>query len=92
MATQVVKSNGDIENFNAIKIIGAISRAAKDALLAPEEINSLVGVVSDKVILAVEEKDKISSDEIRDMVLTELDVLNPRVAAEWRLFIAKNSK
>ena len=92
MSTQVIKSNGDKENFEAKKIIGAITRAAKDAMLEPEEINSLVNAVSDKVIQSVEEKDKILSSEIRNMILSELDVLNPRVSAEWRLFMTKNTK
>ena len=88
MAKQVIKSTGEKVPFSAKKIIGAITRAAKDAKLPPEEINQVVNEVSDKAILFAEAKDKVTSMEIRDVILSELDVIAPKVSAEWRRFMA----
>ncbi len=84
---QVIKSNGTKMPFDTKKIIRSITRAAQDAKLEPEEINKIVNEVSSKVIDFVEEKDKILSSEIRNIILTELDRLSPDVADEWRRFM-----
>ena len=87
MATQVIKNNGEKVPFDAKRIIRAITRAAKDANLAPEEINRVVNEVSNKVIQFVEAKDKVLSSEIRDKTLSELDLIAPAVLVEWRRFM-----
>jgi len=92
MAKQVIKSDGSKESFSAKKIIGAITRAAKDAKLSPEEINSIVNEVSNKVIQYAESKDKILSSELRDLILSELDLNAPLVSAEWRKFMDAGKK
>jgi transcriptional regulator NrdR family protein len=89
MVTQVIKSTGEKVPFSAKKIIGAITRAAKDAKLSPEEINKIVTEVSNKAIQFAEAKEKVLSSEIRDVVLGELDVIAPAVSAEWRRFMNK---
>jgi len=92
MLTQVIKSNGEVISFNAKKIIGAITRAAKDAKLSPEEINKVVKEVADRVIVYAETKEEIESNEIREMILSELDVLAPKVSFEWRKFMNTHKK
>lgn len=90
MAKQVIKSTGEKVAFSAKKIIGAITRAAKDAKLSPEEINKVVNEVSNKAIQFAESKDKVTSSEIREVILNELDVVAPAVSAEWRRFMAES--
>ena len=92
MAITVIKSNGQKVPFNAKKIIGSITRAAKDAKLSPEEINHIVDEVSNQVIQFVEAKDKILSSEIRDEILAALDRLAPAVSAAWRQFMTGRKK
>ena len=87
---QVIKSDGTKAPFDAKKIIRAITRAAQDAKLTPEEINKLVNDVSETVIHFLESEAKISSSEIREKILSELDIVEPRVSAEWKKFM--NSK
>ncbi len=89
---QVIKSNGTKMPFDAKKIIRSITRAAQDAKLSPEEINKIVNDVSKITIDFVEEKDKILSSEIRNIILTELDRLSPEVAVEWRRFMKVKNK
>lgn len=90
MTKQVIKSDGSKMPFDAKKINRSITRAAQDAKLAPAEINKIVSEVYDTVLQFVESKDKIMSNEIRDLILQELDRIEPRVSAEWRRFM--NSK
>jgi transcriptional regulator NrdR family protein len=90
MAKQVIKSDGSKVAFDAKKITRAITRAAQDAKLPPDEINRIVGEVSNNAMVFAESKDKIKSSEIRDMILSDLDEVAPLVATEWRKYM--NSK
>lgn len=87
MTTQLIKSDGRKEVFEAKKVIRSITRAAKDAKLSPEEINSVVNEVSNKVIQYAESKDKVLSSDIRNRILADLDLNDPLVSAEWRKFM-----
>jgi transcriptional regulator NrdR family protein len=87
MTKQVIKSDGSKEPYDAKKITGSITRAAQDAKLAPAEINMIVSEISDTVMQFMESKDEVMSSEIRDLVLMELDRINPIVSAEWRRFM-----
>ncbi|MFA6341029.1 MAG: ATP cone domain-containing protein [Candidatus Paceibacterota bacterium] len=92
MAKQVIKSDGSKVPFDAKKITRGITRAAQDAKLPPDEINRVVGEVSNTVMVFAESKDKVTSKEIRDEILKELDLLAPIVAAEWRKFMGARKK
>ncbi|MFA5651913.1 MAG: ATP cone domain-containing protein [Candidatus Paceibacterota bacterium] len=87
MSKLVIKSDGTKTPFDLKKVVRAITRAANDAKLAPAEINKIVAEVSDTVLQFSESKDKIMSSEIRDLILTELDNMAPKVSAEWRRFM-----
>ena len=87
MTKQVIKSDGSKMPYDAKKISRSITRAAQDAKLAPAEINKIVNDISDTVMQFMESKDKVMSSEIRDLVLMELDHINPKVSAEWRRFM-----
>jgi len=92
MSKIVIKSDGKKIPFDSKKIIRALTRAAQDAKLDPEEINNLVNEVSAPVIAFAESKDKIMSSEIRDKILSELDIVAPNVAEEWRQFMHSSKK
>ncbi len=92
MAKLVIKSDGSKMPFDAKKINRAITRAANDAKLAPEEINRIVGEITNNVMVFAETKDKIKSSEIRDMILSELDRMAPIIAIEWRKFMNSGKK
>ena len=92
MAKLVIKSDGKKIAFDAKKIIRGITRAAGDAKLSPAEINKVVNEVSTVAIQFAESKDKVMSSEIRDVILSELDQVAPKVSAEWRKFIDARRK
>ena len=84
---QVVKNDGTRTPFDAKKIIRSVTRAAQDAKLTPEEINKLVNDVSNTVIQYLESEAKIPTSVIREKILSELDIIEPRVSLEWRKFM-----
>jgi transcriptional regulator NrdR family protein len=92
MAKLVIKSTGEKIPFDAKKITRSITRAANDAKLTPEEINKIVGEVSNNALVFAESKDKIATKEIRDIILSDLDDIAPRVAEEWRKFMNTRRK
>jgi transcriptional regulator NrdR family protein len=92
MAKQVIKSDGSKVPFDAKRITRAITRAAQDAKLIPDEINKVVIEVSAIVLPYIEAVDKIKSSEIRDKILSELDRVAPKVALEWRRFMNTRRK
>jgi len=87
MAKQVIKSDGEKVSFDAKKITRSITKAAQDAKLSLDEINRVVGEVSNNIMVFAETKGKIKSSEIRDMILSELDRMAPIVAIEWRKYM-----
>jgi transcriptional regulator NrdR family protein len=90
MAKQVIKKDGSKVAFDSKKIIRGITRAAQDAKLEPTEINKVVNQIANTVMIFAESKDKLTSTEIKNKVLEELDLVAPIVAKEWRKFV--NSK
>jgi transcriptional regulator NrdR family protein len=87
MAKQVIKNDGSKVAFDAKKINRAITKAAQDAKFPPAGINKLINEISDSVLQYVDSKDKITSSEIKDKALSELDRLAPKVSFEWRRFM-----
>ncbi len=91
MITQIIKKDGSKIPFSKSKIDRAISRAANDAKLSTEETNKLVTQVGDAAMRFLESKDKATTSELRDKILSELDRVAPKVSAEWRKFMNKQA-
>jgi transcriptional regulator NrdR family protein len=92
MAKLVIKKDGSKMQFDIKKIRRSITRAASDAKLTPEEMNKVVNEVSDTVFQFCETRDKVSSNEIKDLILSELDQVAPKVSSEWRKFVNSTNK
>lgn len=86
MAKEVIKKDGSKEPFDGEKIKRSIEGAAKAANLPPERITEIVERVSRAAIGFAETKEEISSSEIAEKILSELDVMEPSVAQAWRDF------
>ena len=84
MATQVVKRDGSVQPFDEGKIKNSIRAAAVDAALAPERIEELVSQVSAAVVAAVQAKDQVSFQELRDASVAELEKVEPTAAVAWK--------
>jgi len=92
MTKLIIKSDGSKIPFDKAKIERAIRRAANDAKMNPEEINKLIGKISDTITKLGSGENDIATKEIRENVLAKLDEIAPAVSSEWRKFDQNKNK
>jgi transcriptional regulator NrdR family protein len=86
MAKEVIKKDGTKEPFDAEKIENSIAGAAIRTDLSDERRSEVVGRVASSVIQMTEGKEEIATSEIREKILSELDIIEPAVAESWRKY------
>lgn len=86
MANQVIKKDGTKEPFDSGKITRAIESATKEAGISPERMNEVVNQVSGVVLEFAATKEEIATTELKEKILSELDKVEPTVAATWRKY------
>ena len=86
MVNMVTKNDGTKAPFDAEKMKGSIMAACQDAGVSDEEKNNITQKVSAVVMAQLENKEEISSAEIKKMILSELDVSFPEIAQAWRAY------
>jgi len=86
MATEVTKKDGSKMPFDSEKIKKSISMAADQAYLSEEKKNEVVEKVTAAALQMAEGKEEITTTEIREKVLSELDALEPSVSEAWRKY------
>ncbi|OGZ31891.1 MAG: hypothetical protein A2V69_00560 [Candidatus Portnoybacteria bacterium RBG_13_40_8] len=86
MIKTVIKRDGRKESFDIEKLKQSIRVNAIDAVLRETEskINNLVDSVSGSVVQQIKNNNKITSAEIREIILVKLDEVAPLVAKIWR--------
>ena len=84
MAKEVFKKDGTKEPFDAEKIKSAIAAAAVRTDLSEERRSEVAEQVAVKVIQMAEKKEEITTSEIRENILSELDIIEPAVSEAWR--------
>ncbi len=84
MAKEVVKKDGTRQPFAAEKIRNSIAAAAKRTDLSEERKNEVVEQVATSVIEMAEGKEEITTSEIREKILSELDSIEPAISEDWR--------
>ncbi len=92
MTNFAVKKDGTKVPFSSEKIKSSIMAAASDAGLLDDEKNKITQEVSSSVIMAFEDKEEVSTTEVKDKILLELDVSSPDVAEAWRKYEQANGK
>lgn len=92
MAKFVIKRDGIKEPFDAEKIKRSIVANAQDANLSEKRINELAKQVSEAVIQLTKEKEEITTTEIKEKILIELDTAEPSVSEAWRKFEEERRK
>ncbi|MDP3995866.1 MAG: ATP cone domain-containing protein [bacterium] len=90
MATQVIKKDGTKQPFDAEKIKNSIAAAALRTDLSEERQTEVTGQVAAKVVQVAEEKEEISTSEIKESILDELDIVEPAVSEAWRKYDQEN--
>jgi len=84
MATEVIKKDGAKQPFAAEKIRNSIMAAARTTDLSEERKNEVVEQVATAVIQMAEGKEEITTSEIREKTLAELDSVEPAISESWR--------
>ena len=88
MATEVIKKDGTKVPFDAEKIKKAIAAAADQAGVSEERKNEVIIQVAAKAVQMVEEKEEVTTAEIREKVLGDLDETEPSISEAWRKYDA----
>lgn len=84
MANFVIKRDGTREPFDAEKISRGLKAASQKAGLSSERVEKVVREISAKAVALAAAKEEISTSELRDMILKELDIVEPVVSVSWR--------
>ncbi len=71
--TDVIKSNGKREQFSEQKVKKSIESAVRDAGLNPQQKSGLIDNTVNDVKQQVMNKDEVRTNEIRDIVINDLD-------------------
>ncbi len=89
MSTLVVKKDGSKEPFSKEKVENAIRAAAKDTDIGSEELERVIKEVAREVEEEAREEEIVSSREVREEILDELEEAAPQVAEAWRAYEKK---
>ena len=90
--TEVVKKSGTKESFDPEKIKKSIAGAAQQADIPEERKEEVVYQVVGTVIPLLEGKEEIDTIDIKQVILSELDKIEPAVASAWRKYEEGKSK
>ena len=88
MAKEVIKKDGLKQPFDAEKIKNSVRAAASQTGLLEERTDEVVEQVTAAVVSIVDIKEEITSSEIKENVLSELDNVEPSVSEAWRKYDA----
>lgn len=83
---QVEKDDSSEELFDPQKLTSSITKAIIDSGKQLDELKGMVGDVASEVVEKVQSKDKIKTQEIRSLVLEELEKKDESIADSWRQF------
>ena len=83
MANVVIKKSGKKERFNKKKIRKSLEAAARKAKLDRKKREKLINDVLQKIITYSNQYEELTTAEIRDLALMELDLSDPSVMRAW---------
>lgn len=86
MANEVIKKDGTKEPFDAGKIRKSITAATNMTDLSEERKNEIVEQVATATIEMAGGKREITTKELREKILNELDRIEPSVSEAWRRY------
>jgi transcriptional regulator NrdR family protein len=86
MANFVTKKDGAKTPFDQEKIKHSVMASAIEAGLAEDESQNIANEVSGLVVSSLESMEEVTSEEIRNQILSELEVSHPEVAESWRKY------
>jgi transcriptional regulator NrdR family protein len=84
MVISVIKSDGNVEDFNIAKLKKSIENAALDAGYEEDKVFQIVEDVSQYVLESINDLERVDTKSIRDLILNKLDQDYPNIAKAWR--------
>ena len=84
MVSNVTKRDGSTEPFDAQKIRSSVESAAKEAGVGEARAGELTANIENSVRGKLEDMEEVSSSQIKEMILSELDTAEPSVSEAWR--------
>ncbi len=84
--TEVIKRNGIKEPLNPEKIRKSLKEAVRDAGFSPEEKMKVINHASNDAIKMAQKRDHVKTKQIRDVILTDLENNDVKVAKAWRIY------
>ena len=92
MANFVTKKDGTRVPFDPEKIRSAVLAAATEAEMPEGQASTLADSILSLVSSAFEGREEVSSAEIKEKVLSELDTTAPSVSESWRKYEESKSE
>ncbi len=92
MATEVIKKDGRKEPFDPEKIKSSITAAANLTDLSEERKNEVVEQVATAAIQMAEGREEISTSELKQKILSDLDGIEPTISEVWKKHEEEKSK
>lgn len=86
MANFVTKKDGSKVAFDPEKIKASIVASCLDAELSNDQASDIAQRVSDLVVAALEGQEEVSSTEIAEKIIAELEIASPVVAEAWKRY------
>jgi transcriptional regulator NrdR family protein len=86
MATFVTKNDGSRIAYDVEKIKHGVMSAAMEAELSEEEAEKIAEEISASISATFEGVEEVSTTEIREKILSELDATHPVVSEAWRKY------
>lgn len=86
MASFVIKKDGTKVPFDREKVKRSISRAALEAGLLDAEAADLAERVVSSIMIDFESQEEVATSDVREKIISELDMSAPSVADSWRKY------
>jgi len=86
MVNFVIKKDGAKVPFELEKVKASIAAACDDAEIEEGKKGEIVEKVSAAVMMGLEGKDEVSSSEIKEKAMAELEVVAPEAAQAWKTY------
>ena len=90
MVKTVIKRDGSRVPFESTKISRAVIAAAAEAGFSAEESQAAANRVMSVVIQYTSNQEDIFTDELKNLILDELDESSPAVSKAWRQYDQRN--
>jgi len=86
MAKEVVKRNGSRQPFDAQKLRGSIEGALADVGMNSPDNAGIVDQAAQRALDFADNKEAVTSAELKEQIIAELEALAPQAADAWRRY------